>query len=222
MSGRPLTIPVISILISCVYIIFNFFESVLLTTIFRFILLILSAFLKKWHFHRKNLDKKDFLFYWFLWVTRFLRTGPVWLCPSTYEGTGHPLLPKLKLAQKAYACAQVWSSVSDAVSMIPRGWDIGPTIPMGPSPWPSWNARSHGHLHEGRPLYIHTYITLRFLKSLGRKGVQITLLKWTQRFSNLGVFARSLQSSNVEQRWVLGWENVPSVAWVLLLTLKVG
>ena len=25
---------------------------------------------------------------------------------------------------------------------------------MGPSPWPSWNARSHGHL--GRPLYIHT------------------------------------------------------------------
>ena len=29
-------------------------------------------------------------------------------------------------------------------------------ITMGPSPWPSWNARSHGHLHKGRPLYIHT------------------------------------------------------------------
>ena len=42
--------------------------------------------------------------------------------------------------------------------LVPRGWDIGPTIPMDPSAWPSWNARSHGHLHEGRPLYIHTYI----------------------------------------------------------------
>ena len=46
--------------------------------------------------------------------------------------------------------------MSDAVSMVPRGWDIGLTIPMGPSPWPSWYARSHGHYHEGRPLYIHT------------------------------------------------------------------
>ena len=54
--------------------------------------------------------------------------------------------------------AQVRSGVSDAVPMVPRDWDIGPTIPMGPSPWPSWNARPHGHLHEGRPLYIHTYI----------------------------------------------------------------
>ena len=52
--------------------------------------------------------------------------------------------------------ALVQSSVSDAASMVPRAWDIGPTSPMGPSPWPSWNARSHGHLHEGRPLYIHT------------------------------------------------------------------
>ena len=42
--------------------------------------------------------------------------------------------------------------------VVPRGWDIGPTSPMGPSPCPSWNARSHGHLHEGRSLYIHTYI----------------------------------------------------------------
>ena len=41
--------------------------------------------------------------------------------------------------------------VSDAVPLVPRGWGIGPTIPMGPSPWPSWN-------HKGRPLYIHTYI----------------------------------------------------------------
>ena len=43
--------------------------------------------------------------------------------------------------------------------MVPRGtagWDIGPAIPMGPSPWSSWNARSHGHLHKGQPLYIHT------------------------------------------------------------------
>ena len=42
--------------------------------------------------------------------------------------------------------------------LVPRGWDIGPTIPMGPSPWPSWIAPFHGQFHEGRPLYIHTYI----------------------------------------------------------------
>ena len=36
--------------------------------------------------------------------------------------------------------------------------DIGPTSPMGPSPWPSWNAQSHEDFHKGRPLYIHTYI----------------------------------------------------------------
>ena len=40
--------------------------------------------------------------------------------------------------------------------MVPRGWDIGPTSPMGPSPWPSWTARFHGLFHEGQPLYIHT------------------------------------------------------------------
>ena len=43
--------------------------------------------------------------------------------------------------------------------MVPRGWDIGPTSPMDPSPWPGWNAGSHGHLYEGRPYtYIHAYI----------------------------------------------------------------
>ena len=50
--------------------------------------------------------------------------------------------------------------------MVPRGWDIGPTSPMGPSLWPSWNARSHGHLHEGRTLYIHTYAFECFLSSV--------------------------------------------------------
>ena len=39
--------------------------------------------------------------------------------------------------------------------LVQPGWDIGPTSPMGPSPSPSWNNRSHGHLYEGRPLYIH-------------------------------------------------------------------
>ena len=53
--------------------------------------------------------------------------------------------------------------MSDAVSMLPRGWDIGPKIPMGPSPWPSWNTRSHGHLHKGRPLYIHRSFPSSFL-----------------------------------------------------------
>ena len=50
--------------------------------------------------------------------------------------------------------------------MVPRGWDIGPTSPMGPSPWPSSNARSHGHLHEGQPLYIHTYIHVMYSRHI--------------------------------------------------------
>ena len=74
-----------------------------------------------------------------------------------HENTGHPWLPRVKLVQKTHISALVQSSVSDAVLMVPQGWDIGPTSPMGPSPWPSWNARSHGHLHEGQPLYIHSY-----------------------------------------------------------------
>ena len=65
-----------------------------------------------------------------------------------HEDTGHLWLPRVKLAQ-------VWSSVNDAVSMVPRGWDFGPTILMGPSPRPSWAARSNGQFHEGQPLYIH-------------------------------------------------------------------
>ena len=41
-------------------------------------------------------------------------------------------------------------------------------LPMGPSPWPSWNAQFHGHLHEGRPLYIHTAVLpLVLLKMYG-------------------------------------------------------
>ena len=40
--------------------------------------------------------------------------------------------------------------------MVPRGWDIGPKIPMGLSPRPSWSARSNGQFHIGQPLYIHT------------------------------------------------------------------
>ena len=41
--------------------------------------------------------------------------------------------------------------------------------PDGSLPWPSWNARYHGHLHEGRPLYIHTYIQIEKRLSLRRK-----------------------------------------------------
>ena len=44
--------------------------------------------------------------------------------------------------------ALVRSSVSDAVPLVPRGWDIGPTIPMGIS--------SKGDLY----LYIHTYVAV--------------------------------------------------------------
>ena len=45
----------------------------------------------------------------------------------------------------------------DAVSFVPWGWDIGPTIPMGPSPWPNWSAWSHGQFHKWQPLtYIHS------------------------------------------------------------------
>ena len=41
--------------------------------------------------------------------------------------------------------------------MVPRGWDIGPTILMGPSPWPSWIARSNGHLHKEPHTHAHTH-----------------------------------------------------------------
>ena len=41
---------------------------------------------------------------------------------------------------------------------VPRGWDIGPTLLMGPSPRSSWNAQSHWAFHKGQPLYIHTTI----------------------------------------------------------------
>ena len=58
-------------------------------------------------------------------------------------------------------------SVSYAASMVPRGSNIGPTFLMGPSPWPSWNAQSHGHLHKGLPLYIHTYIVFFLLPDSG-------------------------------------------------------
>ena len=52
--------------------------------------------------------------------------------------------------------------------MVPWGWDIEPTIPMGSSPWPSWYAGSHGHHHKGRPLYIHTYIQSQPSKTQAR------------------------------------------------------
>ena len=48
--------------------------------------------------------------------------------------------------------------LGDAVSLIPWGWDIGPTSPMGPSPWPSWNARPMGISTKGDLYtYIHTH-----------------------------------------------------------------
>ena len=59
---------------------------------------------------------------------------------------------------------QVWTRACDAVPLVPWGWDIEPASPSGPSHWPSWNARSHGHLHEGRPLYVHTSVSFLGLK----------------------------------------------------------
>ena len=41
--------------------------------------------------------------------------------------------------------------------MVPRGWDAGPTLLIGPSPRPSWNAWSREHFHKGQPLYLHTW-----------------------------------------------------------------
>ena len=61
--------------------------------------------------------------------------------------------------------------------LVPRGWDIGPTIPMGPSPWPSWNGRSHGLLYKGRPLYIHTSSNIYFLPVTQLKPAKIQILK---------------------------------------------
>ena len=74
-------------------------------------------------------------------------TGPVTLL-LLHEETGHPLLPRVKLVTESTPGVQVFTSVGDVVLMVLRGWDIGPTIPMGPSPRPSWNAQSHGHLQK--------------------------------------------------------------------------
>ena len=83
-----------------------------------------------------------------------------------HEGTGHPLLPRVMLAQKTHVECVSMIQHSDAVAMVPRGLDIGPTSPMGPSPWLSWNARSHGHLHKGQPLCIHTYTCIQIIVGL--------------------------------------------------------
>ena len=44
--------------------------------------------------------------------------------------------------RKHTKCASMNQCVCDTVSMVLRGWDIGPKIPIGPSPRPSWNAQS--------------------------------------------------------------------------------
>ena len=85
---------------------------------------------------------------------------PSWGCKS-------PLAAKSKVGPESVQCARVRPVVSDTVSMMSRGWDIGPANRSGSSPWPSWNARTHGHLHKGRPLY--TYIHCHFLEDFYRK-----------------------------------------------------
>ena len=57
--------------------------------------------------------------------------------------------------------------------MVARGSDNGPTIPMGPSVWRCWIARSNGQFQEGRPLYRHTYL---FLYCVSRKMKFVHLL----------------------------------------------
>ena len=49
--------------------------------------------------------------------------------------------------------------MSDAVSMVPRGWDIGPTSPMGPSLGPVGISDTMGISTKGDLYtYIGTYI----------------------------------------------------------------
>ena len=47
------------------------------------------------------------------------------------------------------------SSVCDAVLLVPQGWDIGPPIPMGLSPWLSWMPDPIGNSTKGD---LYTYI----------------------------------------------------------------
>ena len=84
--------------------------------------------------------------------------GPVCLCTSHMRILDTLSCPA-KLVQKVHEGALVRSSVSDVVPLVPRGWDIGPTIPMGPSPWPSWNARTMGISTKGDLCtYKHIYM----------------------------------------------------------------
>ena len=75
-----------------------------------------------------------------------------------HEDTGHPQLPKVKSAQKVHTSALVRSSVSDVVLMAPRGKDIGPTSPMGPSPRPNWTPSSLGNPQRSASIHTHTCV----------------------------------------------------------------
>ena len=70
--------------------------------------------------------------------------------------------------------------------MVPRDWNIGPTIPMGPSPRPSWTARSNGQFPEVQPIYIHTsnmgqMLSLLVAKKIGRYLTEIVKLQMVKQ-----------------------------------------
>ena len=122
---------------------------------------------------------------------RELQMGPVFHCTSYMRIRDTLSCLKKSCLRKHMLNAIVWSSMSDAVSMVLQGWDIGPTSPMGPSPWPSWNAKSHGQyfmkivlgsvLHgpeplkctnECRLLFLHSTFILDWLIHLSQSGSQ--------------------------------------------------
>ena len=102
---------------------------------------------------------------------------------TRYCGTSPPVENPIVLTKDGnhwITFASFFSFRSRSTGFTATVCDIGPTSPIGPSPWPSWNTRSHGHLHEGQPLYIHTYtcLTLCFRgvpKSHSLRCVQFTL-----------------------------------------------
>ena len=84
------------------------------------------------------------------------------------------------MVQKTHEGALVRSSVSDAVPMVPRGWDIGPTIPMGPSPLAQLD-RPFPWAFPRRATSIHTYIhTYKF-----KWPVKCVYLNWAAYINDL-------------------------------------
>ena len=110
-----------------------------------------------------------------------------------------------------------------------RGWDIGPTLLMGPSPMPSWNARSHGHFHKGQPLYIQYILQIIFavLKKLLTTKWYLVLDTIFSLPKNISVFwmipiARSLTIKYANLIWKLYFWMLHGRSQMLYVCIEVA